>query len=323
MQNVVIGETFKHPGPTRWWATYELYVRLLRDFKKVLSFLRNATLEGGLTDDGARIRRLIQMINDRESCARLHLELIVVVAVAKPLVEATYLLEGNGPLALIAYDQVMRVKAYFELHKDGATWPGVPAALADYTAEMAAIQGDDANENDIRHSSVLLVQQIVAPVEAYFLSRIFEHLGGDVAIYKVLRNANPIAVRRSPPTVNEFTADVESLDHFLPVDIDKMIRELPRYINIVQNWAPPADIAEELDSIVSFWRINGSEMPALSRFVKYAFTIITSSAAAERVFSVIKRSFDTGQKCALEDYVFLSTIMQYNKAKGVQELRII
>jgi hAT family C-terminal dimerisation region len=270
---------------------------LLRDFKKVLSFLKNAISEGGLTDDGARIRRLIQIINDRESCARLHLELSVVVAVAKPLVEATYLLEGNGPLALIAYDQVMRVKAYFELHKDGATWPGVQAALADYTSEIAVIEGEGANENDIRKSTVLLVQQIVAPVEQYFLSRIFDHLGGDVAIYKVLRNANPIAVRRLPPTVNEFAADVESLDHFLPEDIDQMIREFPRYINVVQNWAP-ADIADELDSIVSFWRNNGNQMPTLSRFVKYAFTIITSSAAAERVFSVIKRSFDTGQKGA-------------------------
>jgi hAT family C-terminal dimerisation region len=319
---LIIGETFKHPGQTRWWATYELYVRLLRDFKKVLSFLKNAISEGGLTDDGARIRRLIQLINDRESCARLHLELSVVVAVAKPLVEATYLLEGNGPLALIAYDQVIRVKSYFELHKDRATWPGISAALADYTAEMAAIEGDDANENNIRHLTVLFVQQIMAPVEEYFLSRIFDHLGGDVAIYKVLRNANPIAVRRSPPTVNEFAADVESLDHFLPDDIAKMIRELPKYINTAQNWAPPADIADELDSIVSFWRNNGSQMPALSRFV-YAFTIITSSAAAERVFSVIKRSFDTCQKGALEDYVFLSTIMQYNKVKGVQDLRII
>lgn len=74
--------------------------------------MKNAIPEGGLTDDGARIRRLIQVIDDREMLARLHLELSVVVAVAKPLVEATYLLEGNGPLGLIAYDQVMRIKSF-------------------------------------------------------------------------------------------------------------------------------------------------------------------------------------------------------------------
>ena len=65
------------------------------------------------------------------------------------------------------------------------------------------------------------------------------------------------------------------------------------------------------------------ELPHIRKFVKYAYTIITSSAAAERVFSVIKRSFDTGQKGALEDHVFLSSIMQYNKVKGVQDLRTI
>ena len=97
---------------------------MLNDFKKVLVFLKNAITEGGLTDDGARIKRLLQVINDRELFARLHLELSVVVAVAKPLVEATYLLEGNGPLALIPYDQVIRIKTFIELHKFGATWSG-------------------------------------------------------------------------------------------------------------------------------------------------------------------------------------------------------
>ena len=54
-------------------------------------------------------------------------------------------------------------------------------------------------------------------------------------------------------------------------------------------------------------------MPSNSKFIRYAYTITTSSAAAERVFSVIKRSFDTNQKGALEDYVFLSATMQYNR----------
>jgi hypothetical protein len=116
-QTQVVGATFKHPGPTRWWATYELYVRILDDFALVMRFITNAIELGGLTDDGARIRRLVQIATDKSYRARLHLELAVVVAVAKPLVEATYLLEGNGPLALIAYDQVMRIKKHFKIHR--------------------------------------------------------------------------------------------------------------------------------------------------------------------------------------------------------------
>ena len=57
--------------------------------------------------------------------------------------------------------------------------------------------------------------------------------------------------------------------------------------------------------------------------IRYACAMMTSSAAAERVFSVIKRSFDTGQKGALEDYVFLSATMQYNKNEDVQVINII
>lgn len=300
-----------------------MYVRLLDDFALVIKFIINAIEFGGLTDDGARIRRLVQIATDKSFCARLHLELAVVVAVAKPLVEATYLLEGNGPLALIAYDQVMRVKKHFEIHKENATWPGVPEAITQYTVEMAEVVGDDMNENEFRVTTVEEVIGIVEPVEEYFTSRIFGLLGKDIDVYRALRNANPLAIRRSPPTPGEFRIAVESMDHFTSSDITKMVEELPKYLDLSDNWGVPERSVDELKSLIKFWQLHMNELPYIRKFVKYAYTIITSSAAAERVFSVIKRSFDTGQKGALEDYVFLSSIMQYNKVNGVQELRII
>ena len=38
-----------------------------------------------------------------------------------------------------------------------------------------------------------------------------------------------------------------------------------------------------------------------------------SSAAAERVFSIMRRTFDAGQQGALDDYIETSLMMQYNK----------
>ena len=61
-------------------------------------------------------------------------------------------------------------------------------------------------------------------------------------------------------------------------------------------------------------------MPSICKFIRYAYAMATSSAAAGRVFSVIERSFDTSQKGAIEDYVYLSTTMQYNKVDKMQEL---
>ena len=40
------------------------------------------------------------------------------------------------------------------------------------------------------------------------------------------------------------------------------------------------------------------------------------SAAAERVFSLLNNSFDTKQESALEDYIHLSVMMQYNNRKS-------
>jgi hypothetical protein len=262
-------------------------------------------------------------VKDKKLCAILHLELATVVAVAKPLVEATYLLESNGPLALIAYDQVFRIKMFFELHKDNASWPGVPLALAEYTSVIAAIEGENGVENEIRAAAAEMVKKMVEPVEEYFISRIFGHLGADVQIYKVLRNANPLAIRRTAPTVDEFTKDLESLNHFTPADIKKMLIELPLYINLASEWNPKDENANEVKSIIKFWLFHREQMPSISKFIRYAYTMTTSSAAAERVFSVIKRSFDTNQKGALEDYVFLSATMQYNRVEGTQDIRII
>lgn len=299
-----------------------MYVRLLKNFDKVKEFVLTAVKDGGLLSDGSRINRMTKAVNDKRSCATLYLELSTVVAVAKPLVEATYLLEGNGPLALIAYDQVCRIKKFFELHKDNASWPGVAVALAEYTSVIAVIEGEAADENAIRAASVEMVKKMVEPVEEYFLSRIFGHLGPDVQLYKALRNANPLAINRTPPTAAEFAKDVESLDHFLPIEIGKMLIELPLYIDLASNWNPADGNADEVKSIVKFWKLHKDQMPSMCKFIRYAYTITTSSAPAERVFSVIKRSFDTGQKGALEDYVFLSAIMQFNKVEGTQEIKI-
>ena len=126
------------------------------------------------------------------------------------------------------------------------------------------------------------------------------------------------------PLYSALRVAVESLDHFTPSDIAKMIVELPKYLNLPDDWAPPSEMsADELKSFIMFWQFHIEEFPYIRKFVKYAYTIITSSAAAERVFSVLKRSFETSQKSALEDYVFLSSILQYNKVRGEQELRII
>jgi hypothetical protein len=142
-------------------------VRLLAAFDKLIVFITKASEEGGINDEGARIKRLLDVIKDGESCALLRLELALVVSVAKPLVESKYILEGNGPLALIAFETVIRIMTFFDVHKEEATWPGVPMAIDRYTRDIMNIRGgQEADEADILKSVIKELKDIVAPVEA-------------------------------------------------------------------------------------------------------------------------------------------------------------
>ena len=57
-------------------------------------------------------------------------------------------------------------------------------------------------------------------------------------------------------------------------------------------------------------------MPRMNKLIRYAYSIATSSAAAERVFSLIKRS--TQENC-----LFLFSTIQYYKVDKIQETRIV
>ena len=64
--------------------------------------------------------------------------------------------------------------------------------------------------------------------------------------------------------------------------------------------------------ILKWWKQHSPELPHWSAA---AFVIQQSSAAAQRVFSILNRSFDESQTNSLENYFEASVISQYNHPK--------
>jgi hypothetical protein len=50
----------------------------------------------------------------------------------KPIVVAVYLLEGKGPVALVAYDIIKGVKNWFEFHSNDLTYPGLVESMEEF-----------------------------------------------------------------------------------------------------------------------------------------------------------------------------------------------
>lgn len=306
-----VGHHFLHPGNTRWWSVYDLYKDIQSYFDEVVLFVMTAVENGGVGEEGARINRLMETVNSRISRTWLKLELDVVVLIMKPAVEATYILEGKGPTSLIAFDLLENIRVGYEAHITDLTFPGLNEAIDDCVENL-----DDDNPDMSREWVKGKVKGIIVPAFEYYFSRIYGLLSEDVVIYKCLRYANPIAMRRNNQTfeMRLFKEALVSLNHFEAYEIEDMMHEAPEYIILCDSIVPAAiNRKEEMEYANIFWTDHVHDLRKLARFAQYAFTITTSSGSAERSFSTLKRCFGNGQRLALEDYSMLSCMLQTNR----------
>ena len=98
-----------------------------------------------------------------------------------------------------------------------------------------------------------------------------------------------------------------------------VVNYIPRYITHTneENLQPIQLLGNEVEHSTLFWANKRAILQGFAKFVKYAFSMATSSAAAERVFSILKRVFTSNQKESQEDYTFLSTMLQFNDKNKV------
>lgn len=104
-----VGSRFPFPKNTHWWSVFELFVYLVCEnhWIDVVAFITTAQTIGEIVDEGAYLKKLVDMVRQPLFAATLELKLRVICSVALPLIKATYLLEGDGPCACTAYAVIM------------------------------------------------------------------------------------------------------------------------------------------------------------------------------------------------------------------------
>ena len=85
---------------TRWWSKFEVIYQLHNTFGDVRVFLCRSDLPPVTTT------KMLKIIDDDPMCRKLKMELSITVDAMEPFVKATYSLEGDGPLALVAYQRL-------------------------------------------------------------------------------------------------------------------------------------------------------------------------------------------------------------------------
>ncbi len=109
-----------------------------------------------------------------------------------------------------------------------------------------------------------------------------------------------------------FCDGVKQLKRFSVADVNSMMLEYSEYC-MTTSTLPNVTHKEMPGAIELFWKEHHNLFPSISMFARYAMTIITSSASAERAFSILKSTFNPKQDRANEDYVMSACMQQFNE----------
>ena len=99
------------------------------------------------------------------------------------------------------------------------------------------------------------------------------------------------------------------------ITIKHLKEELPTYLAKASALASSLDSSDGSMDSLEWWKDNSIELVYWSQVAQWVFLVQPSSAAAERVFSILNRISDS-QTNYLEDYVESTVMLHYNKRKN-------
>lgn len=277
---------------TRWWSRFEVMDQLHNLFGYVVAFLCT-----DVESPGALCIRLRATVENLEARAQLQIQLAVVVEFSRPFVQATYKLEGDGPLSLSAYEAISGLRHFVNAN---------PIHLPSTEAVARQLAGGNAQHLQMW---ITIARACLPRAVEYFNARFGPGgvLSDVVSAFREARLCDPSKVNEIQPAVE----DVHGLTAFpfiSPEDVAQLQEELPQYL------AACEDIHEDIDAL-AWWKRHHRNHPAWSNAFKKILLVQPSSGAAERVFSLLQNSFSKQQESALEDYYESSIMLQYNHRK--------
>ena len=244
-------------------------------------------------DIGPALRpKLLEMVTNVQSLAHLKLELAAMIDVGEHFVKSTYTLEGDGPLVLICYGEIKKLRAVIQT----GHYPNVNAVAADLAP------GNPAGQQQL----ILHALSCVNDGLEYFKQKFGNDSTSPLNAFRAARYMSPSKMNEMQPSASDI--DTLTAIPFLsdPTIIAILKKELPVYL-------AKADSACSTVNVLDWWKQNEHTLPNWSSAARKTILIQLSSAAAERVFSLLNNSLSTKQYNSLEDYIECSLLLQYNK----------
>lgn len=284
------GVAIKSVSNTRWWSDWELKNQLLTHFGDVRPFL------DGLEACPTTRDHLLDILNDPQRLVDVQMQLSIVVDAALPFVRKTYLMEGDGDIIVDAYTNLQEVAT---------------AAAMKHYPNTHAMANKIADGNANRFTQLVQnAEKCIQPAVTFFLRKFNQHdtpMFNTVRMYKAVRIFCPIQARKLQPNLG----CIEELRRVPVLDNDDFIQalkdELPAYLVAV------ADLQQCADRLQ--WWNDQNSLPGWQKAARLVFTLVPSSAAAERVFSLLQAAASASQSSMLDDHLEAMLCLQFNRGR--------
>lgn len=240
-------------------------LNLFGDVEPFLELLEDAGL--------ATVAKMQSILSDSKRKELLQLELAAIVDAGQPFVKATYRLEGDGPLAFSCFEELDQLLQ--------------AVRIAHYPNVGRVAQVLSKGQSQVVQQLVEYAISCVQPGLTYIQDKLKSELLPQVNAFKAARLLHPNKVSEMQPDL--VAVDALSAFPFLsPCEIGNLKAELPQYLALAGDVNPQVDI-------VDWWHRKSSELPHWSAVASQLFLVQPSSAAAERVFSLLNCSFSDKQ----------------------------
>ena len=283
------GRSIEPYSSTRWWSYLDFTKSISRQMFGMTTFLRSLQQTG---KNKETVQKLLGFLANERDVEALRVEMAIYLDFGSPFAHATEVLESNGLTLLRLTDQL----EVLQLHVKSPSFATLESMTLEFMTPLEIVS---------------MKQAICSPAIEYYNARFGETgcvYSGMIAMSRAARLLDPFFVSKQQHDDVKF-----SLFSNLPFQTPDLLKRLQaERLSYLQrcNAYPCKD--QEDATILQWWHARRFDLPALHLLMRKTFSLQTSSAAAERAFSMLRKMFNDSQENALMDYVTLSLILRYN-----------
>ena len=176
--------------------------------------------------------------------------------------------------------------------------------MARYPNLEAVTQRLSSGNMQVQQQLINYATSCVKPGIQYYIDRLNGCMQTPLAAFKAARLFSPQKVQEMQPDCTAVDT-LLAFPFFYQTTLEDFKTELPNYLAAVEDVNPTYDPIE-------FWKTHELSLRYWAKAARKVLVVQPSSAASERVFSLLNSSFGHQQNSALQDYIETSLMLQYN-----------